>query len=127
MDDGAKTHSTVPYSWPRRIAAIGIAVVSDLVNAIFTWAPPVVIVIDVVTAAALYLVLGRPKLLLPVFVAEAIPGVSVVPLWTLVAVGLAFFGRIPGRGRVGTTSPPPDHGAADRSSTRPDRPGDQIP
>ena len=127
MDDGAKTPLTVPYSWPRRIAAIAIAVVSDIVNAIFTWAPPVVIVIDVVTAAALYLVLGRPKLLLPVFVAEAIPGVSVVPLWTLVAVGLAFFGRIPGRGRVGTTSPPADHGAADRSSTRPDRPGDQIP
>ena len=119
MDDGAKTHSTVPYSWPRRIAAIGIAVVSDLVNAIFTWAPPVVIVIDVVTAAALYLVLGRPKLLLPVFVAEAIPGVSVVPLWTLVAVGLAFFGRIPGRGRVGSTAPPADHGAADRSRTLP--------
>jgi hypothetical protein len=119
MDDGAKTPLTVPYSWPRRIAAIAIAVVSDIVNAIFTWAPPVVIVIDAVTALLLWLVLGRPKILLPILVAEAIPGLNVVPLWTLVAGGLAFFGRIPGRGRVGTTAPPADHGAADRSRTLP--------
>jgi hypothetical protein len=79
----------------------------------------VVIVIDAVTALLLWLVLGRPKILLPIFVAEAIPGVGVVPLWTLVAGGLAFFGRIPGRGRVGTTAPPAVHGAADRSRTLP--------
>ena len=120
MDDGAKTPLTVPYSWPRRIAAIAIAVVSDIVNAIFIWAPPVVIGIDVVTAILLWVVLGRPKVLLPVFVAEAIPGVGIVPLWTLVAGGLAFFGRIPGRGRMGATAPPTDQGAnADRHRTLP--------
>ena len=120
MDDGAKTPLTVPYSWPRRIAAIAIAVVSDIVNAIFIWAPPVVMGIDVVTAILLWVVLGRPKVLLPVFVAEAIPGVGLVPLWTLVAGGLAFFGRIPGRGRMGATSPPTYQGAnADRQRTLP--------
>ncbi|MFM1883651.1 MAG: hypothetical protein RJA05_2060 [Planctomycetota bacterium] len=120
MDDGAKTPLTVPYSWPRRIAAIAIAVVSDIVNAIFTWAPPVVIVIDAVTALLLWLVLGRPKILLPILVAEAIPGLNVVPLWTLVAGGLAFFGRIPGRGRTGAAAPPTDRGAtADRHRTLP--------
>ena len=120
MDDGAKTPLTVPYSWPRRIAAIAIAVVSDIVNAIFIWAPPVVIGIDVVTAILRWVGLGRPKVLLPVFVAEAIPGVGLVPLWTLVAGGLAFFGRIPGRGRMGATAPPTDQGAnADRHRTLP--------
>ncbi len=108
MDDGAKTPLSVPYSWPQRIAAIAIAIVSDIVNAIFTWAPPIVIGIDVVTAVLLWLVLGRPMVLLPVFIAEALPGVSIVPFWTLVAGGLAFFGRIPGRGRVGGSPTAPD-------------------
>jgi hypothetical protein len=80
----------------------------------------VVIVIDAVTALLLWLVLGRPKILLPIFVAEAIPGVGVVPLWTLVAGGLAFFGRIPGRGRMGAAAPATDQGAtADRHRTLP--------
>ncbi|MBM4111117.1 MAG: hypothetical protein FJ254_07175 [Phycisphaerae bacterium] len=109
MDDGAKTPLLMPYSWPQRIAAIAIAVVSDILNAIFTWAPPIVIGIDIVTAVLLWLVLGRPMVLLPVFIAEALPGVSVVPLWTIIACGLAFFGRIPGRGRFAeqdaTTAP----------------------
>ncbi len=111
MDDQAKTPPSVPafpesavsvpYSWPRRLAALAIAVVSDVVNAIFTWAPPIVIGIDLVTAVLLWLVLGRPMVLLPIFIAEALPGMSLVPLWTLVAGGLAFFGKIPGRGRPG--------------------------
>jgi len=107
MDDEAKTLTSVPYTWPQRIAAIAIAVISDILNAAFTWAPPIVIGIDIITAALLWLVLGRPMVLLPVFVAEALPGMSLVPLWTLVAAGLAFLGRIPGRGRVGgsPTSP----------------------
>lgn len=108
MDDGAKTPLSVPYSWPQRIAAIAIAIVSDIVNAIFTWAPPIVIAIDVVTAVLLWLVLGRPMVLLPVFIAEALPGVSIVPFWTLVAGGLAFFGRIPGRGRMDGSPTAPD-------------------
>jgi hypothetical protein len=85
MDDGAKTPLSMPYSWPQRIAAIAIAIVSDIVNAIFTWAPPIVIGIDVVTAVLLWVVLGRPMVLLPVFIAEALPGVGIVPFWTLVA------------------------------------------
>jgi hypothetical protein len=119
MDDRAKTPPavpafpasaiSVPYSWPCRIAALCIALVSDIVNAILTWAPPVVIGIDLVTAVLLWMVLGRPMVLLPIFIAEAIPGVSVVPLWTLVACGLVFFGKIPGRYRPGSdplTTPP---------------------
>lgn len=119
MDDGAKTPLSVPYSWPRRIAAIAIAIVSDVVNAIFTWAPPIVIAIDVVTAVLLWLVLGRPMVLLPVFIAEALPGVGIVPFWTLVAGGLAFFGRIPGRGRVdGSATTPPHQAPHPTSVTR---------
>ena len=116
MDDGAKTPLSVPYSWPQRIAAIAIAIVSDIVNAIFTWAPPIVIAIDVVTAVLLWLVLGRPMVLLPVFIAEALPGVSIFPFWTLVAGGLAFFGRIPGRGRVDGSPTTPSHPAAHPTS-----------
>ena len=123
MDNGAKTPLSVPYSWPQRILAIAIAVVSDIVNAIFIWAPPIVIAIDLVTAVLLWLVLGRPMVLLPVFIAEALPGVGIVPFWTLVAGGLAFFGRIPGRGRVdGSATTPPHQAPHPTSVTRRDLP-----
>lgn len=105
MDVGANPPLSVPYSWPQRLGAIGIAIVSDIMSALFTWAPPIVIAVDVVTAVLLWLVLGRPMVLLPVFIAEALPGVGIVPFWTLVAGGLAFFGRIPGRGRLDATAP----------------------
>jgi hypothetical protein len=123
MDDGAKTPLSMPYSWPQRIAAIAIAIVSDIVNAIFTWAPPIVIGIDVVTAVLLWVVLGRPMVLLPVFIAEALPGVGIVPFWTLVAGGLAFFGRIPGRGRMDGAPPlPPQEQPGPASVPRRDPP-----
>ena len=122
MDDGAKTPLSMPYSWRQRITALAIAIVSDIVNAIFTWAPPIVIGIDVVTAVLLWLVLGRPMVLLPVFIAEALPGVSVVPFWTSVAGGLAFFGRIPGRGRVGGSPTAPNQQPSPAALPRRDPP-----
>ncbi len=108
----ATSENTVPqtplaYPWSRRLAALAIAVASDALNAVFTWLPPVAIGIDMVTAVALWLVLGRPMILLPALLAEAIPGVGIIPLWTIVAGGLAFFGRMPGRSRLGPSADGP--------------------
>ena len=124
MHSEANPPRSLPYSWPQRLGAIGIAVASDIVGALFTWAPPIVIAVDVVTATLLWLVLGRPMVLLPIFIAEAVPGASIVPLWTLVAVGLAFFGRIPGRGRL--DAPSPTDQQADRDATAPNPPSGKV-
>lgn len=84
-----------------RIAlAFAVAIASDLFS-FFTsaWviAEPIVLAVDVATGLALWAVLGAPGILLAALVAEAIPGVGMIPLWTLVVAALAFTGRLPGR------------------------------
>ena len=58
---------------------------------------PASIPLDIITALALWTVLGRPVLLLVALVAEALPGVGVLPVWTAVVIAIAVTGRIPGR------------------------------
>lgn len=58
---------------------------------------PATIPLDIITALALWAVLGRPVLLLVALVAEALPGVGVLPVWTAVVIAIALTGRIPGR------------------------------
>ena len=58
---------------------------------------PATIPLDIVTALALWAVLGRPALLLVALVAEALPGVGVLPVWTAVVIAIAITGRVPGR------------------------------
>jgi hypothetical protein len=72
--------------------AFAIAAVSDFVGAFFTLAPPIVWLVDVVTAVLLFAVLGWRWLLLPGLVMEAIPGVGIVPIWLLVVAAIAIWG-----------------------------------
>jgi hypothetical protein len=87
-------------SWLRITLALGIAIASDVFSfltgsLIVTF--PAVLAVDVVTAALLWLALGRPLILLPILLAEAVPGVGTLPLWTVAVVLISIFGGIPGR------------------------------
>ena len=81
----------------RLAAALLVAVISDVVAWPLEIAVPLTIALDVATAAALWALMGRSGWLIGVLLAEAVPGVGLVPLWTMVVVGLAFLGRLPGR------------------------------
>lgn len=80
------------FSKGRLIVAFSIACVSDIVEAAFTWAPPIVWAVDLVTAGLLFVVLGWSWFLLPGLVLEAIPGLEVLPFWVLVVGAIALFG-----------------------------------
>jgi hypothetical protein len=75
----ARTTSAV-----RKVAALVIAVVSDAISVVAEFAPPIQWVVDGTTAVLLFAILGFRWPLLPVLVAEAIPGVAAFPAWTIV-------------------------------------------
>lgn len=74
------------------IVALAIAVLSDVLSAFVTVAPPVAWGVDVATVVLLFLVLGWNWLLLPGLVMEAIPGFGVLPCWCVVVVAIAVWG-----------------------------------
>jgi hypothetical protein len=78
----------------RLALAFVIAVASDLASVWLEFAPPLQWTLDLATAAALFLVLGRQWLILPALVAEAIPGVAVLPSWVLVVGSIAMWGTV---------------------------------
>lgn len=82
------------------VGALLIAGASDLVGGALDSTiagVPATIPLDIITALALWAMLGRPVLLLVALIAEALPGVGVLPLWTAVVVAIAVTGSIPGR------------------------------
>ena len=100
MPDSAPSNIWKSPSWVRIGLAMVIALVSDGLSFFLSAtviAEPLVIGIDLVTGVLIWLALGRPMLLFAVLLAEAIPGVGVVPLWTLVVALLATTGRLPGK------------------------------
>jgi hypothetical protein len=72
--------------------AFVISGVSDVLGAFASLVPPVGLAVDVVTAALLFVVLGRQWLLFPGLILEAIPGVGVLPFWLLVVGAIALVG-----------------------------------
>ena len=74
--------------------AFGIAAVSDVFSIWLTFAPPFQWTLDLATAAALFLILGRRWALLPGLVAEAIPGMGVFPVWVLVVLSIILYDGI---------------------------------
>jgi hypothetical protein len=95
--------STEPFerhSRPKMAMAFGVAAVSDVFSHFLTFAPPFQLTLDVVTALALFLILGRRWALLPGLVAEAIPGMGVFPVWVLVVLSIIIYDGIkkPGKG-----------------------------
>jgi len=78
----------------RLIAAFAVALVSDILAAAFAFTPPLQWALDIVTAAALFFILGRQWVILPALIAEAIPGLAVFPFWLLVVGSIAVWGTI---------------------------------
>jgi len=74
--------------------AFGVAAVSDVFSIWLTFAPPFQWTLDLATAAALFLILGRRWALLPGLVAEAIPGMGVFPVWVLVVLSVILYDGI---------------------------------
>ncbi len=80
------------FSRKRLAAALAIAAVSDVLSGFLVLMPPVQWAVDLVTAASLFMVLGRQWILLPGLIAEAIPGLYVFPFWVLVVSTVALGG-----------------------------------
>ena len=76
------------------VLAFLVAAASDIVSYGTVFVPPVQWAVDIATALLLFMILGWQWALLPGFVAEAIPGLAVFPVWTLVVAAVALWGRI---------------------------------
>jgi hypothetical protein len=87
----------------RLIAAFVVAAVSDILSAAFEFVPPLQWALDIVTAAALFFILGRQWVILPALIAEAIPGLGVFPFWLLVVGSIALWGTV----KPSRKQPPP--------------------
>ena len=82
------------HSRARLAIAFGVAAVSDFLSFWTTIAPPLQWALDLGTAFALFLILGRRWALLPGLIAEAIPGMGVFPVWILVVLSIAVYDGI---------------------------------
>ena len=79
------------HSRAKLAMAFAVAGVSDLLSIWTTFAPPLQWALDVGTAFALFLILGRRWALLPGLITEAIPGMGVFPVWILVVASIAIY------------------------------------
>ena len=86
---------TDPLGRRARLAtAFAIAAVSDLLSVWLEFVPPAQWTLDLATALLLFLMLGRQWVILPALVAEAIPGIAVLPAWVLVVGSIAIWGTV---------------------------------
>ncbi len=74
--------------------AFGVAAVSDAASFWLTFAPPFEWALDMATAFALFLILGRRWALLPGLITEAIPGMGIFPVWILVVLSVVIYDGI---------------------------------
>jgi len=89
--------AVVPNRKKRIALAFAVAAVSDLLSVWLEIVPPFQWTVDVLTAVLLFLILGRQWLILPGLIAEAIPGLGVLPFWVLVVGSIAMWGKISNR------------------------------
>ncbi|HWF13213.1 MAG TPA: hypothetical protein VG272_05720 [Candidatus Acidoferrales bacterium] len=82
------------HSRAQMAIAFGIAAVSDVFSIWLTFAPPFQWTLDIATAIALFLILGKRWALLPGLIAEAIPGMGVFPVWVLVVLSVIVYDGI---------------------------------
>ena len=78
----------------RLATAFAVAAVSDVLSVWLEFVPPVQWTLDLSTAFLLFLMLGRQWAILPALVAEAIPGLAVLPAWVLVVGSIAIWGTV---------------------------------
>jgi hypothetical protein len=76
----------------RLVLAFGVAGISDGLSLWLTFVPPLEWGLDLATAVLLFAILGWRWLILPGLIMEAIPGLAIFPLWTLVVVAVALWG-----------------------------------
>ena len=74
----------------RSAMAFAVAAASDILSIWIDVVLPIQWLLDLSTAGALFLILGRRWPLLPGLVAEAIPGVGVFPVWVLVVLSIVI-------------------------------------
>ena len=83
------THLKVAWKSPRWRKALLIAIISDALGFGVVLFPPVLWILDAVTAVALVIVLGfRWKLLIAMAI-EVVPAIQLFPAWTLVIAAMA--------------------------------------
>lgn len=82
-----------PLSNTRIVLALIIAIVSDAASVVTEFVPPVQLVVDGVTALLLFLLLGRRWQILPGLIAEAVPGLAMLPFWIIVVLTIAVGDR----------------------------------
>ena len=68
--------------------AMAVAALSDLASLLLGFTLAFQVALDLITAAALFALLGWRWKLLPGLVAEAIPALAVLPTWTLVLLAI---------------------------------------
>jgi hypothetical protein len=73
----------------RKIAALLIAALADVLSPFAEVLPPLEWVLDITTAIALFAVLGWRWQLLPALVVEAVPGLAMFPTWVLAVAVIA--------------------------------------
>ena len=93
------TPAETPSSFQRHTRAkmaiaFGVAAVSDVLSIWLTFAPPFQWTLDLATAFALFLILGKRWALLPGLIAEAIPGMGIFPVWVLVVLSIIIYDGI---------------------------------
>lgn len=89
-DDQIVAHLSGP-SLKRLAIAFGVAALSDVLSFWTEFVPPVQWTVDLITAALLFLILGRRWAILPGLVAEAIPALAVFPVWILVVLSITVY------------------------------------
>ncbi len=82
------------YTRGKIALAFGAAALSDVLSIWITFLPPAQLAVDFLTALILFWVLGKRWALLPGFIAEAIPGVGVFPVWVLVVLSILVYDGI---------------------------------
>ena len=93
-EPAAPAMPTKRHSRAQLALAFGVAAVSDAASFWLTFAPPFEWALDMATAFALFLILGRRWALLPGLVAEAIPGMGIFPVWILVVASILVYDGI---------------------------------
>jgi hypothetical protein len=78
----------------RLVLAFVLAALADGLSFFWALTPPVQWAADLVTAIALFIVLGWQWILLPGLIMEAIPGVYIFPFWLLVVAAVAMWGTV---------------------------------
>ena len=82
-------HFLMAWRFPRWRWALVTALLSDAVGfGVVLW-PPALWLLDAVTVAVLFALLGFRWPLLPALAFEAVPGLELFPAWTLVVAALA--------------------------------------